>query len=321
MEPGLLRLECIINSEYNTYLMDIKARYNYKLSREEYAKDIKNLTNSLSFKIHGIQANEVAEDNKKHGCIDIILSNLIGADNKNIILDYATINNIESDSSCYLSNNLEPGIQANEVAEDNDTRDMIYTSLQTVLKICPWIKYFKLYDASRKNCSPGQLTTGVSLSCYYIALYRKTWYEATLNAKIENLQLREKYELAIKEFNNPSCKKNWESFDNFMFKGVKSLNYEIIKNTFDLTKTYSDFFDSLKQQIINKEELCLTLQPWIEDFIRLVIFKNDISILNEVWVVDEAPVIKFKSPWITSKEHNYLLNSQSGGNKRGYKIL
>ena len=48
MEPGLLRLECIINSEYNKYLMDIKAIYNYKISREEYAKDIKNLVTLIS---------------------------------------------------------------------------------------------------------------------------------------------------------------------------------------------------------------------------------------------------------------------------------
>jgi hypothetical protein len=66
------------------------------------------------------------------------------------------INSINSDTSCSIAGNLELGI---------GTRDMIYTSLQTVLKLCPWVKYFKFNDYSKKKCSNSD-SGSVSLSYY-----------------------------------------------------------------------------------------------------------------------------------------------------------
>ena len=120
--------ENIISSSTNKYLMIIKAKYKNSLSELEFVKDVKNNAGSISFQING---------SKNLGCIDIGLYNITKYNQPKIISDYAIINNIKSDSSCNIANNLEFG---------EGTKNMIYTSLQTVLKICNWIfiKFFTL---------------------------------------------------------------------------------------------------------------------------------------------------------------------------------
>jgi hypothetical protein len=112
--------------------MKIKATYSSKLSEHELVKDVKNKAYSITFKISG---------RNNLGCIDIGVYNQRARNNVTVV-DYAIINSINSDTSCSIAGNLELGI---------GTRDMIYTSLQTVLKLCPWVKYFKFNDYSKKN--------------------------------------------------------------------------------------------------------------------------------------------------------------------------
>ena len=150
--------KAIISSSTHKYLMLIKGSYADSLTESQFKQNVKNNMCNASFVIQRI--------NSITNCIDISIFNppIYGKTQRHIS-EYADINNIESNCACNIAGNLDSGA---------GTRDMIYTSLQTVLIFCPWIKYFKLHDYSKKLCKTDIPSTGVSLSCYYIALYGKT---------------------------------------------------------------------------------------------------------------------------------------------------
>lgn len=155
-QGGLKVVEGIIGSKSNDYLMTIRSTYDRMKTEEEFIKNVKDEVYTMSFKIEG---NNV-------GCIDISYTNIYNIRGMKIPVEYAVLNNIKSDESCNISGNLEAG---------KGTKDMLFTALQTVKKVCSWVKYIELTDVSKKDCRKGEATTGVSLSCYYIALYGKTW--------------------------------------------------------------------------------------------------------------------------------------------------
>jgi hypothetical protein len=308
--------EGIISSDKNKYLMKIKATYDDYLTEKEFVKDVKHNMKRMSFKING---------KNNLGCIDISVVNFKIPRGNTVISDYAIINSINSDTSCSIAGNLEPGI---------GTRDMIYTSLQTVLKLCPWVKYFKFNDYSKKKCSNSD-SGSVSLSYYYIALYGKTWYEEVLHAKPENLHNRAKYYEYIKRLKEPTYKMKWTEFYSFLTLKQFKLDLDIpLMEIYTYSATYEEFFTKLKQHINNNTKLCVKLSLWIEDFIVQYIFSGETHLITDTWIAESSdiPKVQFKDPWFVDetmlgrdKFRTLLqqLRSQAGGGKhlKGYKLV
>lgn len=157
-------------------------------------------------------------------------------------------------------------------------------------------------------------------------------YESVLGAKIKNKENREFYNRCIEKLTKKESKISWEDLRNLIDEGNEKL--ELIEECYKDSRDYSEFFKLLKEKIKNSEELCLTLKPWIEDFMRIVIFDNNtnLRLLEGEWIVDmeEVPAVEFKEQWLITKEsigNNEFkgilekIRNQKGGSNRGYKIL
>ena len=252
----------------------------------------------------------------KKGCVEITIYNYNNPYQTNTAADIVSI---ESEESCNISGNLKKG---------RGTLHMVNTALNICIRMFPWVKTFKFIDTSHKNCIDNTLTTGVSLSAYSIALYSKTWYEKSFGAEVMDLNDRKKYREHIERLNKAEYKNMpWSIFYNkfivnFGRNSPKSIsNLEIINGTYESTKTYREFFDLLQYRIENKEELCMTLQPWIENLIKYL-FDAELSLNSELsksWIINSSSVkdVEFETPAIvTLKDIKY-----TGGTRGGYKIL
>lgn len=252
----------------------------------------------------------------KKGCVEITIYNYNNLYQTNTVADIVSI---QSEESCNISGNLKKG---------KGTLHMVNTALNICIRMFPWIKSFKFVDTSHKNCIDNKPTTGVSLSAYSIALYGKTWYEKTFDAEVMDLNDRKKYKEHIERLTKAEYKNMpWNVFYNKFIINFgrippKSIhNLDIIHNSYEVTKTYREFFDLLQYRIQNKEELCMTLQPWIESLIKYL-FGAELSLNSELsksWIINSSNVkeVEFESPaLVTLKEITY-----TGGYMSGYKIL
>jgi len=267
----------------------------------------------------------------KKGCVEITIYNYNNPYQTNTAADIVSI---ESEESCNISGNLKKG---------RGTLHMVNTALNICIRMFPWVKTFKFIEAnqhsclalqspieetSHKNCIDNTPTTGVSLSAYSIALYSKTWYEKSFGAEVMDLNDRKKYREHIERLNKAEYKNMpWGVFYNKFIINFgrippKSIhNLEIIHGSYESTKTYREFFDLLQYRIENKEELCMTLQPWIESLIKYL-FDAELSLNSELsksWIINSSSVkeVEFETPAIvTLKDIKY-----AGGTRGGYKIL
>jgi hypothetical protein len=252
----------------------------------------------------------------KKGCLEITIYNYNNIYQNNTIADLVSI---QSEESCNLSGNLQKG---------KGTLHMINTAFHVCMRMFPWITIFKFTDTSSKTCVSNKPTTGVSLSAYSIALYGKTWYERSFGAEVMNLDDRKKYKDYIERLRLPKYKDmSWNVFyTNFIINYGRNnpkdqINLDIIKDAYLVSKTYREFFDLLQYKIKNKEELCLTLQLWVENVIKHIFDFNLLlnSVLLKAWVINITNVknIEFeKYGLVTLEDIKY-----TGGNQSGYKIL
>ena len=262
----------------------------------------------------GSRAKKLAEGAK--GCLEITIYNYNNIYQNNTIADLVSI---QSEESCNLSGNLQKG---------KGTLHMINTAFHVCMRMFPWITIFKFTDTSSKTCVSNKPTTGVSLSAYSIALYGKTWYERSFGAEVMDLDDRKKYKGYIERLSMETYKNMpWNVFyTNFIINYGRNnpkdqINLELIKEYYLGSKTYREFFDLLQYNIKNKEELCLTLQLWVEDVIKHL-FDASLSlnsVLLKAWVINITNVkdIEFeKYGLVTLEDIKY-----TGGNQSGYKIL
>ena len=252
----------------------------------------------------------------KKGCVEITIYNYNNPYQTNTVADIVSI---YSEESCNISGNLKKG---------RGTLHMINTSLTVCIRMFPWVKTFKFIDTSHKNCIDNTPTSGVSLSAYSIALYSKTWYEKSFGAEVMDVNDRKNYREHIDRLNKAEHKNMpWNVFYNKFIINFgrippKSIhNLDIIHDSYEVTKTYREFFDLLQYRIKNKEELCMTLQPWIESLIKYL-FGAELSLNSELsksWIINSYSVkeVEFESPAIvTLADIKY-----TGGDNSGYKIL
>ncbi len=266
---------------------------------------------------------------KKKGCVEITIYN---HNNQLNNPKYANIVNIHSEEGCNISSNLSKGIKANGVAEDTGTLHMINTALNVCIKMFPWVMFFTFSDTSTKECITQKPSSSVSLSAFMIALYGKTWYEKNFKAKLLKQSEEIEYRQKLEQFNDSVLKNkiSWELFYNRFIinfgRNSKIINIDIIYNVYMNTKTFRDFFDKLQFEITDKQELCLTLQPWIESFVLFLLGDGNLDTiaalnvtLSKQWFIDISGIseIQFDKPGIV------ILDSikYTGGNPSGYKIL
>ena len=285
------------------------------LSKQSIVSDV---VYSYNLYFGGSQANKVAEGAK--GCVEITIYN-----HNNLLNDpkYANIVNIHSEEGCNISSNLSKGV---------GTLHMINTALNVCIKMFPWVMFFTFSDTSTKECITKKPSSSVSLSAFMIALYGKTWYEKNFKATLLKQSEQIEYCQKLEKFNDSKLKNkiSWELFYNRFIinfgRNSNIINIDIIYNLYINTKTFREFLDKLQFEIKDKQQLCLTLQPWIESFVLFLLGDGNLdtiaslnSTLSKQWIIDISGVseIEFDKPGIV------ILDSieYTGGNDSGYKIL
>lgn len=280
-----IKTTIIVNGIYDLYLIDISVIFSRGLTHEQVVKDVKTHMTSMSFKI------KTKTDSGVFHCIDISLTNG---------LDFAVLNKLEYNKTCNISETLNPG---------DGTRNMLYTALNVVAYFCPWVKYFEFNDASEKTCIENDKSTGVSLLQYYIALYGKTWYQHVLNARFEDDIKHSKYIEALKKLDNKEFKMSWNEFVKYSGihtgnNGIHTINknYGLLERYYSITETYKEYFKLLRC-MLEKEELCMTLRPWISTFINKFIFNGHYDIFDKwIFYITDVPKVAFHKPWKIHKE-------------------
>jgi hypothetical protein len=152
------------------------------------------------------------------------------------------------------------------------TQHMINTALSLLINEFPHIKSIKFDD------------TEVSLAHYYIALFGGTWYEKKFQALLLDTSDREQYYNKLKLLYDKNYKCNYVDFIS-KYRFTHNTN---IENLYNLSDTYRDFFDKLKQYFSNKESLCDFLQTWIEDFINSIMTNS--KYLKGTWIINKNDI-------------------------------
>jgi hypothetical protein len=144
------------------------------------------------------------------------------------------------------------------------TVDMINVSMSFVKKICPFIKEFKLNDASTKRCDNGKV---ISLPYFNITQKGITWYEDNFKAYLKEPYYSD-YKSTLKKIMNTSL----PTFTEFVMLYIQNTPNEIInqlKSVFNEGDTLSTFFNKLYDKY-DKAMGCIILQPWIDNFMSIV---------------------------------------------------
>ena len=203
------------------------------------------------------------------------------------------------------------------IIDNKCTLNMIYTAISYVTDLCPWLTKINLCDYRKNICRKGEATPGMLLSCYYIALTGKTWYETYLHAELENINHKIKYNNYIKLFNSGEYKCDWYNLNInlYQFGLQQSINFDIIEIIYKSTITYSEFFNKLKEKIIDTNEFYKTLEMWLEMFMKLFIFETNLDLLNNTWIFNVSNIPKM----------NYTIEScndvESEYSSNGYIII
>jgi hypothetical protein len=239
------------------------------------------------------------------GCVEITFTNPnnIRPDiRERLNIDYgvATIQHINTGKQCNIDGTLPEG---------TGTKHMVMTAMYIVYHTFHWINRFKLRDFSYKDCMDGDKSTAFSVLRMSLVLHGKTWYEKTFNAKLSGKNY-EQYISGVRKLEIPSEKIPWDDF-NTIIKNKLTRNKEVVEAVYKRTDTYKAFFSELSKSL-SKTELCLTIQPWLNDFVDYVLgfyieSLGDWSIDGKKLENDEYRPIRLE-PYKT-KAPNYLYNN------------
>ena len=263
----------------NNYLYTININNAIYYSDETLIEFIDNISNykdiifTICFDINSMDGGNI--NIKLHNYYDQQLSCMLN----NVYIDNITACNCNSISDITINN--------------NSTLNMIYTAITYIKDLCPWLTKISLCDYRKSICRKGEATPGMLLSCYYIALTGKTWYETFLNAELENINYKNKYNEYINLFiNSKDYKCDWYDLNVYLYQFgfQKSINFDIIETVYKSSVTYFDFFNKLKEQITDTNELCKTLELWLEMCMKLFIFETNLDLLNNTWVFNIADI-------------------------------
>lgn len=152
------------------------------------------------------------------------------------------------------------------------------------------IKTIKLNDSSYIPCRREPEDT-LDLLTYYIALYKKTWYEGQLNAYILPKEKHDNYRRQVEDYGSKDTKDKTTFHDiydiiieNTFAKNIMITNKEMYEKMYEESETLPEFFQRLSKTI-KREEKCRFFKKWLEGFI-----KKRINIIR-VWFFDIYPKI------------------------------
>lgn len=194
-----------------------------------------------------------------------------------------------------------------ELPHGEGTVDMINTSMSFVKQICPFIKEFKLNDASTKKCDNGTI---ISLPLFYLTQYEMTWYERRFKA-----YLKEPNYTNYKNTVATSMSAILPSFDKFSRIFIKNTP-DVITNELKSVYTEGDIIKEFFRKLYDKYDKsmgCILLQPWIDNYMAEVGLQTYVS-LNIGWYisVDTIPTYVFKK----GNNNTYKINNINNTRKK-----
>ena len=159
-----------------------------------------------------------------------------------------------------------------EIIALKDTVDIINVSMSFVKRICPFIKEFKLNDASTKRCDNSMplgkpLGKVISLPYFYITQKGMTWYEWHFKAYLKEPYYND-YKNTLYRIMNTSL----PTFTEFVMLYIQNTPNKIInelKSVYNNGDTLKTFFNKLYNKY-DKSMGCIILQPWIDNFMSIV---------------------------------------------------
>jgi hypothetical protein len=193
-----------------------------------------------------------------------------------------------------------------KLSQGEGTVDMINTSMSFVKQICPFIKEFKLNDASTKKCDNGSV---ISLPYFYITQKHKTWYEGRFKAYLHE-PIYTNYKNDISKIMNTML----PSFEIFKINHILNTPESIInelKTIYNEGDTVDIFFQKLYSKY-DRSMGCIILQPWIDKFMSNVGLQKYIT--SQEWFIssDTIPIYSFKY----NNKNIYKINNFNSTRKR-----
>ena len=194
-------------------------------------------------------------------CIDAqILKNA-----NNDILSTALLTKIRWDGECSLYDAFEKG---------SDTI-MIFNLLLTYIKDkYPQVKQLLFTDMSVRECDNNR---SVNLAAMKIFTDGISWYETHFNAKLHD-NYKTQYENMISYSNKIKTNMSWDTFLQYTSLNIP-INIEIVKEYYNLTKTWKDFFYKVREKIgVSSFCIWLSENDWFNTFIQTQLLFNTMSI-------------------------------------------
>lgn len=186
------------------------------------------------------------------------------------------------------------------------TVDMINVSMSFVKRICPFIKEFKLNDASTKRCNNGTI---ISLPYFYITQKGMTWYEGRFKAYLKEPYYSD-YKNTLKKIMNTSL----PIFTEFVMLYIRNTPDEIInqlKSVYNEGDTLNIFFNKLYDKY-DKAMGCIILQPWIDNFMSIVGLQKYVAMSD--WYIASSTISDYR--FIRNKTNIYKINNFNNTRKR-----
>jgi hypothetical protein len=202
--------------------------------------------------------------------------------NKSIFLSWA-----ETTKKCTLDSLKIKG---------NSTQIMLQLAITIAREISPHVTEIILEDMSHFYCLTPDGPIKTHLPSFYIAFYGKTWYEDKFGAVMIDSQCYEKYKKCLRNFYDPTYKKDYFNFVN------KDLQI-MLEPLYDNSYCWKDFFDQISE--IYKENKCGIIYPWVKNAMR-ILFDG-----QRLWDVVEwkIPINDKNTPKIKYYEYSSQMNS------------
>jgi len=259
---------------------------------------IYNYIDTLNNKINGTFY--IGNPNRKAIKLDeacVTISVFFPSDNSLIDTSIASLILVKYYETCSETSALQQG---------EGTVDMINVSMSFVKRICPFIKEFKLNDASTKRCDNG---TVISLPYFYITQKGMTWYEGRFKAYLKEPYYSD-YKSNLKKIMNTSL----PIFTEFVMLYIRNTPDEIInqlKSVYNEGDTLNIFFNKLYNKY-DKAMGCIILQPWIDNFMSIVGLQKYVAMSD--WYIASSTIPDYR--FIRNKTNIYKINNFNNTRKR-----
>jgi hypothetical protein len=129
----------------------------------------------------------------------------------------------------------------------------------------PTITHIQFDDSSYRDCDESQT---IDLASFYYALYEKTGYMNKFDASFAYKKDMDYFISANTAFQKLKSTMSWEQYDTYVTT-CHPLPENDMKLIYDESKTWSEFFNNLKETV-DISELCVYLAPWIQSFVKYV---------------------------------------------------